>query len=69
MQVFVEAGKSFGHGVHVQVPSYIANLAPQTCFAFQRDQTLIRVISKHDFGPRHVESVSVGTGITWGAGM
>lgn len=40
-----------------------------TVSAFQRDQTLIRVISKHDFGPRHVESVSVGTGITWGAGM
>lgn len=37
--------------------------------AFQRDQTLIRVISKHDFGPRHVESVAVGTGVTWGAGM
>lgn len=37
--------------------------------AFQRDQTLIRVISKHDFGPRHVESIAVGTGITWGAGM
>ncbi|MGP6423909.1 phage major capsid protein [Pseudomonas pharyngis] len=40
-----------------------------TVSAFQRDQTLIRVISKHDFGPRHSESVSVGTGITWGAGM
>lgn len=37
--------------------------------AFQRDQTLVRVIAKHDFGPRHVESVAVGTGITWGAGM
>jgi len=40
-----------------------------TVSAFQRDQTLIRVISKHDFGPRHPESVAVGTGITWGAGM
>ncbi|WP_312374998.1 phage major capsid protein [Pseudomonas oryzihabitans] len=37
--------------------------------AFQRDQTLIRVISKHDFGPRHVESIAVGTGVTWGATM
>lgn len=35
--------------------------------AFQRDQTLIRVISKHDFGPRHVESVAVLTGVAWGA--
>lgn len=40
-----------------------------TVSAFQRDQTLIRVISKHDFGPRHVESVAVGTAITWGVGM
>ncbi|HAW61041.1 MAG TPA: phage major capsid protein, partial [Pseudomonas sp.] len=37
--------------------------------AFQRDQTLIRVISKHDFGPRHIESIAIGTGVTWGAGM
>lgn len=37
-QIFAEAGKSFGHGVHVQVPSYIANLQSQTCFTFQRDK-------------------------------
>lgn len=37
--------------------------------AFQRDQTLVRVIAKHDFGPRHVESIVVGTGCDWGAGM
>ncbi|KDD10024.1 phage major capsid protein [Bordetella bronchiseptica] len=35
--------------------------------AFQRDQTLIRVIAKHDFGPRHVESVAVMDKVTWGA--
>ena len=35
--------------------------------AFQRDQTLVRVIAKHDFGPRHVESVAVLTGVAWGA--
>ncbi|WP_275899798.1 phage major capsid protein [Pseudomonas hygromyciniae] len=35
--------------------------------AFQRDQTLVRVIAKHDFGPRHVESVAVMTGVKWGA--
>lgn len=35
--------------------------------AFQRDQTLIRVIAKNDFGPRHVESIAVLTGVTWGA--
>ncbi len=37
--------------------------------AFQRDQTLVRVIAKHDFGPRHVECIAVGTEVTWGAGM
>ncbi|WP_371369963.1 phage major capsid protein [Pseudomonas sp. QL9] len=37
--------------------------------AFQRDQTLIRVIAKHDFGPRHVESIVVATAVDWGAGM
>lgn len=35
--------------------------------AFQRDQTLIRVIAKNDFGPRHVESIAVLTKVTWGA--
>lgn len=37
--------------------------------AFQRDQTLVRVIAKHDFGPRHVECIAVGIGVKWGAGM
>lgn len=35
--------------------------------AFQRDQTLVRVIAKHDFGPRHVESIAILIGVTWGA--
>lgn len=35
--------------------------------AFQRDQTLIRVIAKNDFGPRHVESIAVLAGVAWGA--
>ena len=37
--------------------------------AFQRDQTLIRVIAHNDFGPRHAESVAVGVKVKWGAGM
>lgn len=37
--------------------------------AFQRNQTLVRVIAKHDFGPRHVESVVVAIGVKWGKGM
>ncbi|WP_213307698.1 phage major capsid protein [Paraburkholderia sacchari] len=35
--------------------------------AFQRDQTLIRVIAKNDFGPRHVESIAVLFPVKWGA--
>ena len=35
--------------------------------AFQRDQTLIRVIAKHDFDPRHVESIAVMTSVQWGS--
>ena len=37
--------------------------------AFQRDQTVVRVIAKHDFGPRHVESIVVGVACDWGYGM
>lgn len=37
--------------------------------AFQRDQTLIRVIAHNDFGVRHVESIAVGIKVKWGAGM
>lgn len=35
--------------------------------AFQRDQTLIRVIAKNDFGPRHVESIVVLKDVQWGS--
>lgn len=37
--------------------------------AFQRDQTLVRVIAKHDFGPRHVESVAVMIDVKWGSAL
>lgn len=37
--------------------------------AFQRDQTLVRVIAKHDFGPRHIESVAVMTDVKWGTSL
>ncbi|MGV3679678.1 MAG: phage major capsid protein [Acidovorax sp.] len=43
--------------------------AGNTVSAFQRDQTLVRVIAKHDFGPRHVESIVVAKKVTWGEGM
>ncbi|TQJ41536.1 putative membrane protein DUF2142 [Arthrobacter sp. SLBN-112] len=37
-QVVVEEGTSFGHGVHVKVPDYIANLHGQGCYKFNRAQ-------------------------------
>lgn len=37
-QVLVEEGTSFGHGVHVKVPDYIANLHAQGCYKFNRGQ-------------------------------
>ena len=45
--------------------SYIENGAAVSAFA--RDETLIRAISRHDFGVRHAESVAVKTGVLWGA--
>lgn len=43
--------------------------AGNTVSAFQRDQTLVRVIAKHDIGPRHVESIVVAKQVTWGETM
>jgi hypothetical protein len=37
-QVLVEEGTSFGHGVHVRVPNYIASLHAQSCYKFNRGQ-------------------------------
>ncbi|MET3919697.1 DUF2142 domain-containing protein [Arthrobacter sp. UYEF20] len=34
-QFFPAPGESYGHGIHVQVPSYIANVESQMCFSFQ----------------------------------
>jgi hypothetical protein len=36
-QITVEQGASFGHGVHVRVPSYIANLDAQGCYKYRPD--------------------------------
>lgn len=38
-QFFPGPGESYGHGVHVQVPSYIANVQSQMCFAFVQQKT------------------------------
>ncbi len=36
-QITVQEGTSFGHGVHVKVPAYIANLDAQRCFKYRPD--------------------------------
>ncbi len=33
--------------------------------AFQRDETLIRMIAENDFGPRHPEAIAMLNGVTW----
>jgi len=33
--------------------------------AFARNQSLVRVVAEHDVGFRHVEGLSLGTGVTW----
>jgi HK97 family phage major capsid protein len=38
-----------------------------TVSAFQQDQTLMRVISRHDFAMRHEESIALKSDVTWGA--
>ena len=38
-QFFPGPGESYGNGVHVQVPSYIANIGSQRCFAFTREKS------------------------------
>lgn len=44
---------------------YVVN--GQVVSAFSRDQTVIRVIARHDIGLRHVESVAVLSDVDWGA--
>lgn len=36
-QVTIQPGTSFGHGIHVKVPAYIANLPAQGCYKFRSD--------------------------------
>ncbi|MFO6447857.1 phage major capsid protein [Erythrobacter sp. NE805] len=35
--------------------------------AFSRDETVVRAIAKHDFGLRHLATLAILTGVTWGA--
>lgn len=34
--------------------------------AFSRNQTLVRIIAQHDFGPRHQENIAILTAVKWG---
>lgn len=36
-QITVQEGMSFGHGIHVKVPAYIANLDAQRCYKYRPD--------------------------------
>ncbi|EQM72023.1 phage major capsid protein [Pseudomonas tohonis] len=68
---FVDFGDCYigeGDGLVINFSSEATykNADGEVVSAFQRNQTLIRVIAKHDFGPRHIESVAIGTGVRWG---
>ena len=45
--------------------SYV-DTSGNTVSAFQRDQTLMRAVSRHDLAPEHDEAISVITGTSWG---
>ena len=69
---FVEANELlFGEveGLLVDVSnegSYV-NTDATLVSSFQRDQTLLRVILRHDINVRHPEGIAVVTGVQWGA--
>jgi HK97 family phage major capsid protein len=55
-------------GIEIAVDSSAAYLEGGVVkSAFSRDETLIRAIEMHDFALRHNVSVSIKTGVTWGA--
>lgn len=35
--------------------------------AWENEEVLVKVVEKHDFGPRHAECIAVLTGVKWGA--
>lgn len=39
----------------------------QTISAFQQNQTLMKAITRHDFGVRHDQAISILTNVRWGA--
>jgi HK97 family phage major capsid protein len=57
-------GESMGMEIAISTEATY-KVGDQTVSAFQRDETLIRVITENDFGPRHPLAIAVLNGITW----
>ena len=57
----MDAGVEIGRYMSDVTRTYVVG----TPSAFQRDLTLIRIITENDFGPRHAEAIAVLDGVTW----
>ncbi|GAC1405504.1 MAG: phage major capsid protein [Burkholderiaceae bacterium] len=59
-------GESMNMSVAISMDAaYTDPATGNTVSAFQRDLTLIRIITENDFGPRHAEAIAVLDGVTW----
>jgi HK97 family phage major capsid protein len=59
-------GESMNMSVAISMDATYTDPATGTpVSAFQRDLTLIRIITENDFGPRHAEAIAVLDGVTW----
>lgn len=59
-------GESMNVSVAISMDAtYIDPATGNPVSAFQRDLTLIRIITENDFGPRHAEAIAVLDGVTW----
>jgi HK97 family phage major capsid protein len=59
-------GESMNMSVAISMDAaYTDPATGNTVSAFQRDLTLIRIITENDFGPRHAEAIAIIDGITW----
>lgn len=58
-------GESLNMSVSVSQEAMYNDGSGNQVSAFQRDETLIRIITENDFAARHVEAIAVINGVTW----
>lgn len=63
---FIDAVIAEEEGYEIAISSEAAYVEGGTLTsAFSKDQTVVRVVSRHDFGMRNAKSVAVLTGVNW----